>query len=146
MGNWRTVTMIGSVPEAEAPKLRDAVLYDYMATEPDYDKDGPLAFSPKGSLCGIHEWVAPEINAGGNLSERDYSPEDVADHLRRIVTVAPGLDLKVHCGDDWESETCIATITVHAGEVTVGPPEVENVTGVAPGEAGARMLRMMMGG
>lgn len=69
------------------------------------------------------------MNACGNLAERDYTVADVATVLAELVQLAPSLRLKVHCGDDWESTTCIATITVGGGGVAVGPAEVESVEG-----------------
>ena len=57
----------------------------------------------------------------------NYDINDVAEALRHMVTLAPSLELKVHCGGDYESDTCVATVTVHAGEVSVGPAEVPTV-------------------
>lgn len=80
-------------------------------------------------LAGLGDWVSSQVNACGNLAERDYTVADVATVLAELVQLAPSLRLKVHCGDDWESTTCIATITVGGGGVAVGPAEVESVEG-----------------
>lgn len=146
MGNWRTVTIIGSVPADEVAPLREAVLFDYMADDVDWDMHGPLCFTKRGSLFGLHEWVARGVSASGNLVERDYSVEDVAEHLRKLVAVAPGMSLKVHCGDDWEEERCIATITVDAGQVSIGEPEIDAVGGVSVVGGMGRMFRMLHDG
>lgn len=124
MGNWMTVNLRGSLAaeDVEAASL-------HLRVKDDYSNFRPLSIGLSG-LCGLGDWVRQNINADGNLAERDYSVESVADNLREIVAVAPSLELKVHCGGDYESTNCVATITVSRGEVTVGDPEVEVVNGI----------------
>ena len=43
--------------------------------------------------------------------------------------VAPSMLLKVHCGGEYESDGCVATISVGEGLVVVGKPEVVSVAG-----------------
>lgn len=136
MGNWRTVMISGSVAADEVPALLAAVRY----TDKDWDNFGPLAYGQTPSLCGLHDWVRPTVQAAGNLAERDYGPEDVAEHLRKLLAVAPSLRVKVHCGADWEKPECVATVTVSRGAVTVGPPEVETVHGVSESESTGRLM------
>lgn len=139
MGNWRTVNMVGSVSPGEVEALRTRVVYS--ARRDEYDRFGPLSYDPESpSICGLGEWPHPQISAYGNLAERDYDPEDVVRVLSDLVTVAPSLVLKVHCGGDWESSTCVATITVADGAVSLGPPEVQEVVPISTSEAVARLL------
>jgi hypothetical protein len=145
MGNWRTVTLKGTVPADEVEPLRDSVRYDYMSDDAgEHEKYGPLAYSPRGSLCGLGGWPSETVDSGGNCFERDFDVEDIAEHLRRLVKVAPGMSLKVHCGGDWEDEKCVATVTVADGVVTVGEPEVAAVHGVPQAESMARMMGFLM--
>ena len=140
MGNWRTVVLTGTVDESEVEALRDRVTY----TDDDYNNFGPLSYNSKRpSIFGLCDWVAPTIVAGGNLAERDYSVKSVADILTKLVAIAPSLNLKVHCGGDWESEQCIATITVEHGTVTIGGPEIDLVHGVSDIESIGRLDRYL---
>ena len=141
MGNWRTVTIRGHIDPAEAAELRRSLTIDLRDPNADWDAFGPLTITE--GLVGLGDWVSADIDTGGNLAERDYDVDDVADHLRKVVTIAPSAELKVHCGDEWESKTCVATITVSGGRVEVGPPEVVEVTGVPEGQAMARLLGIL---
>lgn len=120
MGNWRTVQIVGSCPPEQVQALHGALEWD-----DDWDRFHCLCNSR--SLAGVGNWADPTINAAGNLAERDYEVGDVAQQLEKLADVAPGLNVKVHCGDDWESDTCIATVVLADGKVTVGPPEVAAV-------------------
>lgn len=124
MGNWRTVNITGTIAAADLPAARE-----FVNTGEDYGRFHPLC-NYGFSICGLGDWVREEVLACGNLSERDYSLEDVAQTLRWMVEVVPSLHLKVHCGGDWESVDCIATVTVADGGVTVGPPEVAQLGGM----------------
>jgi Tfp pilus assembly protein FimT len=140
MGNWRTVNITGTIDAAETTAVREHLAYDYDDTA-SLRNFGPLSFNPhRPSLAGIGDWVNTEVSARGNLAERDYDVEDVAKVLRHLVILAPSMDLKVHCGDDWESTDCIATITVSGGRVEVGPPEVPHVAPVSDGEVLTNLL------
>lgn len=130
MGNWRTVRLVGECPEEQVEDLRDACSYGagLPLDQRDYSKFHCLSMTD--GLAGIGPWVGHVVNADGNLAERDYTVDDVADKLRELALVAPGLRLKVHCGGDWESEECVATVTLDEGGVSVGDPEVEKLGGV----------------
>jgi hypothetical protein len=124
MGNWCTVTIVGSID----PKDANAAV-DFVETEKDLSRFHCLCYCGP-SLCGLGRWVPREggvISVVGNLSERDYGPEAVAEVLRQMVAVAPSLDLRVHCGGDYESTVCESTVTVADGVVVIGPPEVATV-------------------
>lgn len=140
MGNWRTVVVIGTVDKSEVEALQQRVTY----TDADWNNFGPLSYNPqRPSLFGLCYWVGPTIVAAGNLAERDYSVERVADELTKFLAIAPSLNLKVHCGGDWESEQCIATITVEDGVVEIGKPEVTSVHGVSEGESIGRFAQYL---
>jgi hypothetical protein len=133
MGNWRTVNITGAIDERHVEPLRERLTYSF--DRPDgFDNFGPLSFNPeRPGLAGLNGWVQPTVSACGNLAERDFSVEDVAEELRKVLPVSPSMLLKVHCGGDWESDECVATISVGEGLVVVGKPEVEKITG--PSEA-----------
>ncbi len=131
MGNWRTVNIIGTMSADHAAKLLD--LLDHG---PGYDRipwDAPYAclmFSrARPGLCGLGAWPAASMDRCGNLAERDYSVTDVAAGLDALVHAAPSMLLKVHCGGEYESDECLATISVGEGLVVAGKPEREKVNG-----------------
>ena len=127
MGNWRTVTITGSIGVQDVAAARR---YIELGNDPANWGGFHCLCWPGPSLCGLGRWIPPaggKIRAVGNLAERNYDINDVAEALRHMVTLAPSLELKVHCGGDYESDTCVATVTVHAGEVSVGPAEVPTV-------------------
>ncbi len=139
MGNWRTVTMHGTVDRDQVDQLRAACTYDVYGE--DWGDFGPLSFDPATpGLASLGDWVRPTIAAGGNLAERDYSVQDVAEHLGRLVAVAPSLNLVVHCGGENESSECVATIRVAAGEVKVVQPQVAEVSGVTDEQVSGRLF------
>ncbi len=130
MGNWRTVHIQGTCDPAEVPVvawwLRLPSLDARLGDGTLWDRIGPLTIYD--GLCGLHEWVQPRIDVIGNLFERDYSVEQVAEHLRMILQVAPSLKVMIDCGGDWESTDCEATIIVgEDGSVAVLPPRVESI-------------------
>ena len=134
MGNWRTVNIIGTVDKEEVNQLITA-----CTPKSDYSNFHPLSILR--GLCGLGCWVKEHINARGNLAERGYSVEIVAKTLKSLVKVAPSLNVKVHCGDNYESENCIATITVEDGKVSVGSPEVKFVSGASEDEVTGRLFK-----
>lgn len=102
MGNWRRVQIVGTCDRGDVLALRDALNYGN-----DFDKFHCLC---NGGMCGLPNWAGENINAVGNLAERGYTPQDVADQLLKLITVAPSLNVKVHCGADYEGEKCINTV------------------------------------
>lgn len=124
MGNWCTVTVVGEIGPADAEAARA-----FIATGEDWDRFHCLCFYGF-SLGGLGQWIPAQggaFTAVGNLSERNYGPDSVAETLQEMVVLAPSLKVKVHCGGDYESTTCVATVTAAGGEVTVGAPEVDEV-------------------
>jgi len=148
MGNWRTVNLSGTMSARDASALRDWLGYSYrVRDDPAMHRFGPLSFSrDQPSICGLNDWPAPVMNRAGNLAERDYDVDDVAECLRSLVEVAPSMLLVVHCGGDWESLDCVATIRVGEGLVAVGKPEVERIAEMGDAQATVNMLRALTGG
>lgn len=139
MGNWRTVNLRGTLAPDDVAKAEE-----FLDPGADYRHWTCLSFS--NGLAGLGWWAAEVINADGNLSERNYGVDDVAETLRELVKVAPSLVLKVHCGADYEDETCVATITVADGVVSVGEPEVMKVKGAGQDAMLGRLFKQMNGG
>jgi len=148
MGNWRTVNMTGTMTAVHAQALWALLDRNTRPGEfwPGWDKPyACLSFNAaRPGLAGIGAWPAERVDRCGNLAERNYSVEDVADALRALVYVAPSMLLKVHCGGDWESGECIATVTVGEGLVAVGPPEQAKVDGPPEAQVAANLLRNLM--
>ena len=138
MGNWRRVHLIGTCAAEDVPKLKAATLFDINSRESAVDNFHPL-MSGLG-VSGLPQWVRTEIDAVGSLAERDYSAQDVADTLAKLVMVAPSLTLKVHCGEDYEGDKCIATITVALGLIQVGIPEVAEIPQVPITQLGQNLM------
>lgn len=153
MGNWRTVSMSGTMTAGDAAALREYLGYSYRFVtgggprDPAWDRFGPLSFNrDQPSACGLNDWPAETVNRAGNLAERGYDPEDVAAQLRQLVTVARSMLLVVHCGGEYESLDCVATVRVGEGVVALGKPEVEKISAMDEAQAGLNMLRALSGG
>ena len=131
MGNWRTVNMIGQISrQSEVDALRAYLDFSRRGWIARSIPMGPLSFSTSfPGLCGMNDWPALSIRRAGNLAERNYSVKNVADQLAEILPLAPTLLLQVHCGADWESDKCIATVSVGEGLVAAGPPQIATLTG-----------------
>lgn len=145
MGNWRTVNLVGTMSAAHA-----ALLLDLLDEGPDYERgwDQPyacLTFSrARPGLCGLGEWPAEHVNRAGNLAERDFTVEDVARALRALVEVAGSMMLKVHCGGDYESDECVATISVGEGLVVTGKAEVATIAGPSDEQVMGNFMRNLL--
>lgn len=144
MGNWRTVTIVGTCPEDEVDALYAACDYGAFGSrfsDRDYEKFHCLSMS--NGLFGLGAWVKEHIDSSGNLAERDYTPEDVRDQLEKLAKVAPGLRVKVHCGGDWEDPVCITTVTLDENGARMGEPEIERIRGASETEALGRMFQQL---
>jgi len=154
MGNWRTVNVIGTMTAADAAKLREELDYgDYHDDDAErYHRVWGSPFAPLGfssmrpGLAGLGEWPAERVARCGNLAERDYSVEDVAEALRALVRFAPSMLLKVHCGGEHESDECVATISVGEGLVVVGKPERATVDAPSDEQMAANLARNLLRG
>jgi hypothetical protein len=152
MGNWRRVHIVGGMLAEEVDALRAEIYqvlrggmfaHRYEQDEAQMKKFGPLSHT--GGICGFGSWPSPSINAVGNLAERDYDPYDVAEHLKKLAVVAPSLGVMVHCGADYESEKCIATVVLFEGATVVRPPAVRLVGDLSPLQMENNILRQLIG-
>ena len=132
MGNRRTVNMVGICDDPDA--IRAAL------KEPHY---GPLTISDTLSLGGLADWPAKEINAIGNCYERDFDVQDIYDDLRKAATADPTLHLDCHCGGDYESLDCEATIRVCDGELAILPPQVKTLMAQSEEAAYGRLMQIL---
>lgn len=124
MGDWCTVTIVGTIEPKDAPAARA-----FINTGEDWDRFHCLC-NCGPSMCGLGDWMprnGGDFTAVGNLSERNYDAESVAETLQQLLAVAPSLKIKVHCGGPYESTDCVATVTAADGEVYVSDPEIETV-------------------
>ena len=102
MGNWMTVNIKGICGIEDLDALRKALEHGK-----DYENFHCLV---GGGICGLPNWASKEINAVGNLAERDYSVQDVAEQLEKLHKIAPSLLVDVHCGGANESKICQKTV------------------------------------
>lgn len=132
MGNWRSVWLKGTCGKEDVEALAEACEV----------KDGLGGFhclSATEGLGGLGDWPEEDIDAVGNLAERDYSVESVRRKLVDLVKVAPSLDLFVHCGGEHEDKTCVATVLAKDGEVKVLEPGVESIPEMTQADHAARV-------
>lgn len=120
MGNWRRVQIVGTCDSTEVAALRKAITMDTRNL-----KDFHCLLN--AGMAGLPNWAAKEISAVGNLAERDYEPEHVRRTLEQLATVVPSLNVVVHCGGDYEDDTCIASVVLVHGKATVEPPRIEQL-------------------
>lgn len=141
MGDWMTVMIEGTCDPAEVAALTEYLTaVDWTSDEAGWDY-GPLTISD--GLCGLGGWPAATILRIGNCYERDFTPEDVADHLRRCAAVAPSLAVKAHCGGPYESLEVRATVTLEGGEATVGDPEREQLPPIPEEQMAVNFLKAL---
>lgn len=135
MGNWRRVFLSGYCDPDEVEPLLKACKYS-MDLTPDDEVDFHCLTMTDG-LMGLGEWVDYKgvIDRRGNLAERDFSVQDVAEQFEKLVKVAPSLNLWCHCGDERESLLCVASIRVNKGKVEVQKPKIEEIPDI-PEEQG----------
>jgi hypothetical protein len=132
MGNWTTVHISGTCKTEDLPALRKAV-----NTGDDWDAFHCLCNT--GGLCGLGDWTGETMSAIGNLAERDYDVEDVAEQLKELAKVAPSLNLKVHVGGDYESLDCVATVICKDGVVTI-----KELPSIPQGQIEGNLIKALM--
>lgn len=125
MGNWRSVEIVGTCGDVAALKAAITVNDDYSNFH---------CLSDTRSLSGLGDWSGEQIHAKGNLAERDYTIEDVAEQLNELWKIVPSLDIKIHCGGDYEDKECINTILMRDGMVVIGEPEIEEISELSDAE------------
>lgn len=126
MGNWRTVDIRGKIDIKDVDDIKNFLSEDYKGKDDNWEA---CPFFMGHSLCGLGEWVNPDgsIDISANLSERDFSIEDVETALECLARRYPSLDIVLHAGSDYESVVCEATFHVKDGVVTKHAPEVSEI-------------------
>ena len=120
MGNWRRVHIQGSCDYSEIQILKSAITYNRNTLE-------GFHCLVNGGICGLPNWASESINAVGNLAERDYDEFDIEEALLEISVKVPSLSVKVHLGNDNESNDCVNTIILNNGSVEIKDPEVSKI-------------------
>lgn len=137
MGNWHRVHIVGTCDALDLPALTRALQVD-----PDYTNFHCLM---NGGMAGLPMWAKQKIDSVGNLAERDYTAADVAKTLEEMAVCAPSLAVVVDFGGDYESDDCVATITLSRGHAIIGSPDAKSIPDV-PREQRERNLRWQMSG
>lgn len=137
MGNWRRVSVIGTCDVGEVAALRNRVI----ANMKTFENFGPL--SSYGGLAGLPMWALPTFSVVGNLAERGYGEEEVAEHLEELAKVAPSLRCVVHIGDHYESETCVASVALSEGAATILEPQAERVEDIPKAQMREHLSRAL---
>ena len=133
MGNWRTVQIVGRCNNDDAWKLKKAI----------NPSKGFHCLMNGGGICGLGDWVQEKIYAIGNLAERDYTVDDVADQLRKLAKIAPFLDIRVHCGGENENKRCVSTIKVVHGHVVIQKPRIKTLPEIPRGQLEMNLMRAL---
>lgn len=137
MGNWMTVNVMGSCNSGEVSALKEAL-------EPGDDYKNFHCLCNTGGLCGLGNWAAEEISAIGNLAERDYTIDSVVEELEKLSQIVPSLKVKIHCGGDYESKNCVATVICENGKVSKREPEIEKLMAIPGGQIKGNLLGALM--
>lgn len=85
------------------------------------------------------------ISVTGNLAERDFTFEDVAETLRKIGEFCPNADIKVHVGGDYESLDCVKTVYLKDGEVLVIDPERPTLAPINQNQVAGNLFKALRG-
>lgn len=136
MGNWRRAQIVGTCDAGEVAALRA-----HLDFGGNLERFGPLC---SGGICGLQMWPAERISALGNLAERGYSDEAIAEHLTELAALAPSLRVKVHVGGDYETDECVATITLDEHGARVGLPEIKELPKIGEGQMAMGLLAQLM--
>jgi hypothetical protein len=135
MGNWTRVKITGSMAPEHVAALSNHLAADFM--------DKRWGCLHNGGICGLPNWAAVTIDALGNLGERDYGPQSIAEELEKMAGIAPSLSAKVHVGSDYEKPECVATVTLADGKATIGPAEIAMIPDLNEGHMMAGLLRQL---
>ena len=137
MGNWTRVKIEGTCSAKDVPALGEA-----LDPGKDWENFHCLVC---GGICGLPNWASSQIDVVGNLAERDYNAESVAETLIELMKIAPTLSVKVHVGGDYESDECVATVTANNGTAKVGEPEVTKIPELDAEVMQSNMLAQLLG-
>lgn len=139
MGNWTTVNITGTCEKEDVQALSDEI--NAHKQNDDWDKFHCLCNT--GGLAGLGDWSGETISAVGNLAERDYSADSVAEKLSEIVKSVPSLDVVVNVGGDYESLDCIASVVCKDGKVTIEEPRVERLHEISETQVHANLMKAL---
>lgn len=149
MGNWTTVNITGTCNKKDLPALKKAVnSYNDSKLLHKYglgDWELFNCLSNTGGLCGLGDWTGETIYAIGNLAERDFTTNDIAEQLEKLVEIAPSLNLKIHVGGDYESLDCISTIECKDGQVNILEPEISTILEIPQEQIQNKFISIMTG-
>ena len=120
MGAWTRAKIEGTCNKDQVDKLRD-----FVNIGDDFDRFHCLCFI--GGDYGLGNWANDKINSVGFLPERNYTPDDVASQLKKLVKIVTSLNVRVHLGDHHGSNNCIATVVCEEGEVTIKEPGIYEI-------------------
>ena len=136
MGDWRRVKIEGTCHTRDLLKLRNML-------DPGRNYENFHCLVHTGGICGLPNWAGEQIDVIGNLAERDYGPEDVAEALATIAALCPTLSVLVHVGDHSESSTCVATVMAVNGDVSVGDPQIESIPEITSEQMQSNMMNQL---
>lgn len=140
MENWRTVNIKGTIPTEHTTTMRQ-----YFDTSFDrFENFNCLSIT--NGLCSLGNWIRPNVNVIGNLSERDYDINDIVEVLEMIAKKWKGCQLTVHVGDEYESLKCASTIVLENNTVKVLAPQVKKLEKISEEEVQRKMLIGLLGG
>lgn len=137
MGNWRRVNVVGTCEKSEVSKLRELLGVSWA--------DERWDCLCNGGIAGLPNWGDESFDAVGNLGERGYGPQDVASHLVKLAEACPSLRAKVHCGGDNEDSSCIATVDLYDGKVTIEPAEISGIREIPTDQMHGNLLLQLIG-
>lgn len=135
MGNWTTVMIEGKCDVSEVTTLKANITMSFMGDD--------WHCLTNGGICGLPMWAGAQISAVGNLAERGYDAQSVKETLEWLAKESPSLAVKVHVGGDHEDKKCVATVTLHGGEATVGDPEIEDIPEITEDQMKRQMTAQM---
>lgn len=135
MGNWTTVNIKGTIAPEHVQAVRKHFAKDFM--------DEGWGCLHGGGICGLPNLGTENINAAGNLGERDYGAEDVAKECNKVLAFAPSFDVVVHVGEDYESLEVAATVKKVDGKYQVVAPEVKTIEPISQEMMQANLFKQL---
>lgn len=137
MGNWTTVNIKGTIAPEDVIAVRKHFNKDFM--------DDAWGCLHSGGICGLPNLGTEVIDAAGNLGERDYGADSVAEECNKVLAFAPSFDVTVHVGGDYESLECVATVKKIDGKYQVVPPQTKTIVPMTEEAMQANLLRELGG-
>lgn len=137
MGNWTTVNIKGTITPEHVQAVRKHFAKDFM--------DDGWGCLHNGGICGLPNLGTEVIDATGNLGERDYDAESVAEECNKVLAFAPSFDVIVHVGGDYESLDVVATVKKVDGKYQVISPEAKKIEPMNAEAMQANFLKQMRG-